>query len=1039
MRSKHKGRKRVVAKALWTAGVCVFVVVAASEVEALRDDSAALRASGFHQWGAITLFHGLPSDHVRVIAQAADGTMWFGTDSGLVKYDGRRIQRIATDGWVAGQIRALEIDADGALWIGTNSGAARLIKGEIKPIADTEGIAVTAIITPSPRRTIMTSEQGNVFYASLREDDSVAVQKITPENNPLLQIESRAGAPVQLTTLALVNGSLIVGTRSRGLLELSPDASAHDRIKEIISRPRAFFVNAIVTDARGQLWFGAETSPSDSGLFASPNLLHPAKVGAGTGTVTALKFNARGELWAGTDGNGVFRFRDSKRLDHFTFENTAGGLRSNHIYSVFVDREGVVWFGTDRGVSRYDPQGLRVEMISQNAWSNFARSLFRSTDGTLWCGTNRGLFARENEASGWREITQLAGKTVHAISEDPQGRVLVGTASGLFTGSKSPNRHAAGGGRQFARVDGGDNIRAIREFQGASYVASFGRGVERFDDQQLTVVWPPETADAGQREVTSLHGEGGRLWIGTAEAGVFSFDGKQASTNPDLGQLRGSAVWAITGTSDKALWFATSAGLYALKAGALRPVIERVDARDVVIASEQQEMVWCATSDDGLWKVLLDEQAGAIASKMSAEDGLPSQSAFAILPARRASGREASSAESRGEETLWIATARGLARYEPGHIPPAIAATRVMGKRLYTAEELGAGINLDYPQTSLALDVSAASSRCFPEQFQYAFSVLNDEGKQVAERLTRDSQLVIENLRAGRYRVTTRAFTNDLVASEPLSFGFQVAGAPFPWTQAALSALLILALAALWWGSRQNRRLSTTNQQLTATRLELANETERERRRIARDLHDQTLADLRRLMMLSDDLSSGSNGHSSALTGTSSLRDEIEAVSVEVRRICEDLSPSALSNVGLAAALEWALADAVSHLPAEKRFESNFVCAEELDEKLRLSPAAQIQIYRIAQEAITNVCKHSSATKVSLSVAIPADGGFLLELEDNGRGFDPASKAARVGRGLANIRSRASLIEARVTWATTREGGGVFTLRKLAVSESQQA
>lgn len=1024
-------------RALWTLGV-VFVFVAAPEVGALRNDQAALSASGVHQWGAITLFHGLPSDHVRAIAQDADGMMWFGTDAGLVKYDGRRIQRVATDGWVAGQIRALALDADGALWIGTNNGAARLIRGELKPIPDTEGIAVTAIIIPQPRRTIMTSEQGIVLDASLKEDGSVAVQKITPENNPLLQIESRAGAPVQLTSLAVVNGSLIVGTRSRGLLELNPDATAHDRIKEIISRPRAFFVNAIAADDRGQLWFGAETSALDSGLFASPDLLHPAKIGAGTGTVTALTFNVRGDLWAGTDGNGVFRFRDSRRLDQFTFQNTAGGLRSNHIYSVFVDREGVVWFGTDRGVSRCDPQGLRVEMISDNAESNFARSLFRSTDGTLWCGTNRGLFARDNEATSWREISQLAGKTVHAIYEDSRGRILIGTASGLFIGSMSSNKRAASDGRQFARVDGGDNIRAIREFQGASYVASFERGVERLDGQQLTLVWPAEGADSHQREVTSLHDEGGRLWIGTAEAGVFSFDGKQASTYPELDKLRSSAVWSITGTSDKTLWFATSTGLYAVKAGVLRPVIERADARDVVIASEQQELVWCATSDVGLWKVLLDEQAGAIASKLSAEEGLPSQSAFAILPAHRASEVNTSSPENRGDVMLWIATARGLARYEPGHIPPSIAATRVMGKRLYTTEELGAGINLDYPQTSLALDVSATSSRTFPEQFQYSFSVLNDESKPVAERLSRDSQFVIENLRPGRYRVTARAFTNDLVASEPLSFEFQVASAPFPWTQAALSVLLILALAALWWGSRQNRRLSTTNRQLTATRLELANETERERRRIARDLHDQTLADLRRLMMLSDHLSQGSNGHSSVSMGRTSLRDEIEAVSTEVRRICEDLSPSALTNVGLAAALEWALADAVSHLPAEKRFESNFVCEEELDENLRLTPAAQIQIYRIAQEAITNVCKHASASKVSLTVAIPADGGFLLELEDNGRGFDPASKAARVGRGLANIRSRASLIDARVSWSTTQEGGGVFTLRKLSVSESQQ-
>lgn len=58
----------------------------------------------------------------------------------------------------------------------------------------------------------------------------------------------------------------------------------------------------------------------------------------------------------------------------------------------------------------------------------------------------------------------------------------------------------------------------------------------------------------------------------------------------------------------------------------------------------------------------------------------------------------------------------------------------------------------------------------------------------------------------------------------------------------------------------------------------------------------------------------------------SKIRAEIESVSTEIRRICEDLSPSALANVGLGAALEWALADAVGHQPLEKKFEYEFVC-----------------------------------------------------------------------------------------------------------------
>jgi signal transduction histidine kinase len=336
-------------------------------------------------------------------------------------------------------------------------------------------------------------------------------------------------------------------------------------------------------------------------------------------------------------------------------------------------------------------------------------------------------------------------------------------------------------------------------------------------------------------------------------------------------------------------------------------------------------------------------------------------------------------------------------------------------------------LNLEYPQNSLALDVAAISSRTFPEQFQYSFSVLSGDGRVVREKRSRESQLLIDGLRPGSYQVVAYAFTNDLVASDSLRFQFSVAHAPFPWTSASLSVLLALALVAMWWGSRQNRRLFATNRQLADTRMQLANETETERRRMARDLHDQTLADLRRLMMLTDQLpaSERRNGHVEPLQ----FRAEIEAVSTEIRRICEDLSPSALANVGLAAALEWALADAVAHQPPEKRFEYEFVCDAGIEERLKVEPAAQIQIYRIVQEALSNTCRHSSATRVRLEVAIETTGDLLIKLEDDGCGID-ASRPGKAGRGLTNIRSRASLIEGSVSWSARPDGGTVFTLRK---------
>ncbi|HKY04242.1 MAG TPA: two-component regulator propeller domain-containing protein, partial [Blastocatellia bacterium] len=713
-------------------------------------------------------------------------------------------------------------------------------------------------------------------------------------------------------------------------------------------------------DSHGRPWFGAQTTEEDSGLYLSDDLFRPEKTGAGTGTVTALKFAPDGDLWAGTDGQGAFLYRGSRRIERFTFENTAGGLRSNRVYSIYIDREGVVWFGTDRGVCRYDPQSPFVESVSPHPESNFARSLFQTSDGRLWCGTNRGLYLRDRTSPVWVEVPELKGRAVHSIAEDPEGGLLVGTAGGLYRGTSGTakknsarlNSGATTGDRRFARiadpadvVSAVESVRAICKFRDAVYIASFGRGLERLEGTRRVLVWPTGSSNPLERQVVSLHAEGDeRLWIGTADAGAFVFDGMQVRTEPSLENLSGQTVRAIESNADGELWFATGAGLRVLKQGKLLAVLDGSDVRSVVISktSISQTAAWCATGNGGLYRVLLDEQAGPVIARLDAEQGMPSHNVFSIHSVQTGPG----------EEVLWIGTNRGVVRYSPGSVIPALSPTRVLGRRIFQAEEVRAGFTLEYPQNSLVLDVEALSSRTFPEQFQYAFSLFDDTGKQVRQKLSREAQFLMEGLQPGRYRVTVRAFTNDLTPSRPMEISFQVAGAPFPWTTTALSILLMLALFAVWWGSRQNVRLARSNaaleeanRQLGDTRLQLANETETERRRISRDLHDQTLADLRRLLLLTDQLPPGpaDNGHKSIEPAV--FRGEIEAVSTEIRRICEDLSPSVLTNVGLIAAIEWALSDAVAHLPGGRDFEYEFASGDTLEDQLQLPPAVQIQVY----------------------------------------------------------------------------------------------
>jgi signal transduction histidine kinase len=90
------------------------------------------------------------------------------------------------------------------------------------------------------------------------------------------------------------------------------------------------------------------------------------------------------------------------------------------------------------------------------------------------------------------------------------------------------------------------------------------------------------------------------------------------------------------------------------------------------------------------------------------------------------------------------------------------------------------------------------------------------------------------------------------------------------------------------------------------------------------------------------------------------------------------------------------------------------------------------------QEAVNNASRHSGATRVRLSAMVEANGALLIELEDDGCGFDASRVNGKPGRGLMNIRSRASLIDAEVNWTQPPAGGTRFTLRKAMASRQTE-
>lgn len=946
--------------------------------------------------------------------------MWFGTEAGLAKFDGRRTVAINDLALPAGRVLALLNAQDGALWIGTESGAARFSGGVFERINETAAQAITSIVE-ADGATFMSTEQGNVYECHVRGDNTVETRALLPE--PLRSADRDHPGPLPITSIVKANNRLFIGTLSLGLLEVEKDA-----VKRAPEVPATFFINALERDREGKLWAGGRAKKEEPGAFTGTDPATLKRTEIPTGPVMTLR-SIGDEMWIGTDGRGVFRVSKEK-TQRFTFDGTAGGLRSDHVYAIFADREGVIWFGTDRGVCRYDPHAPRVEPVGDNSDSNFVRALYQAGNGRTIAGSNRGLFVYDEKTATWNAVPGLGQNIIYAVAEDRAQRLLVASVSGFYV---SPRQATPLEQQQFSRLESGSlapdgvgSVRAIAQFNGATYFAIFGRGVERIDGGRASLNW--SNAAPNPHEVISLLADGDqRLLIGTAKDGVFASDGKTVRDEPALAILKGPAVRSMARTPDGSLWFGTSAGIYLCRTeGGCTLALQNVDARFVLaVQSQDTNEIWCGTRGNGLVRILLDPVVGPVVSELDSEQGLPSQNVFAVLPEKKADG----------SEVLLIGTNRGIARYEPGRLAPSLSATRILGKRVHAPSELPAGLNLEYPQNSLLLDVTAISSRTFPEQFQYAFTLTDNGGQTVRQKLSRDSQFTMEGLKPGKYTVTARAFTKDLTPSAPLSFSFTVAKAPFPWTSTALAILLALALLALLWAILERRRIVAfsaalvgANRELADARLNLANEAERERRRIARDLHDQTLADLRHLALLTDQIKA--NGEPSGKQ-SAALRSEIELISQEVRRICEDLSPSVLQNVGFAAALEFALSHAVQDAPAEKRFEYEFHCDEAIEERSELPPSVQMQIYRIVQEAVNNIWRHAGATEVKMFVNTSPQGDFSLRIEDNGRSFESQPTKAE-GRGLANMRARAGLIEAHISWQSREDGGTVFILTRKA-------
>lgn len=202
---------------------------------------------------------------------------------------------------------------------------------------------------------------------------------------------------------------------------------------------------------------------------------------------------------------------------------------------------------------------------------------------------------------------------------------------------------------------------------------------------------------------------------------------------------------------------------------------------------------------------------------------------------------------------------------------------------------------------------------------------------------------------------------------------------------------------------------------------------ESERKLLAADLHDQTLSDLREMALLARRLydKPPEAMTSEVRDGLAQIVAGVTAAMDEVRRAMESLSPSALDTLGLTPAIESCLERAST--AGDRVFATRFSCSIK-ESEINLSETEQLLLYRIVQEALNNISKHANASLVEI-VLMPAMGDMLIRVTDDGRGLTISSDLHRA-RGMGNMRYRAKLLGAQITWlSATGKQGTVVEIR----------
>lgn len=744
------------------------------------------------------------------------------------------------------------------------------------------------------------------------------------------------------------------------------------------------------------LWVGAVKKLfhySDGGLrvLDSRNGLPPSRI-------RTIGRDGYGDLWIGTESDSACRLVENR----FTCFTTTNGLSSNNVSQIFVDREKTLWLATDNaGLNRVTRQTIASFSKDAGLSATNVYPIMQDRSGAIWIGAFGALTrSAEGKTTNYLREDGLIFDHVQALLEDREGSLWIGSVGGL------------------TRFRNG-------KFEDFTEVLGFVKGRENF--------WAiHQTPD-------------GAIWVGTDNGLCRYFEDKVTNFSIDDG-LPGKEVKVIHESRDGSLWIGTIAGLAILRDGKLTPLTEKdgLAGNFVRTIYEDDAGLWIGTYDSGM-SLFRD---GRFARRITAENGLFSNGVFAILPDDQGNfwmssnqgiyrvsrqelidfadekigsvtsvafgksdgmlstecngGRQPAGIRAK-DGRLWFPTQNGVAIVDPNAIPhnplaPSLVIEDVMiqQKAVGQSPEL---ITVQPGEGDLQLNYTGLSF-IKPEQmrFRYRLEGLDDGWTDAGNRRT----AFYPYLPPGDYVFRVTAANSDGVWNlEGQSLTVRVLP-PFYrtfWFNVLVAAAVALIVFLLY--RRRIAVLERRREEQQAFALQLIASQEHERKRIAAELHDslgQRLVVIKNLalMFLNPGKLEPDPGKVESISSEAS--DAID----EVNQISNNLRPYQLDRIGLTKAVEALVRS------ARKASVINF--SSEIDDLDSFFPKdLEINFYRIVQECVNNVIKHSQAIDATVTVK-RSDSAVELRVSDDGVGFTPFRTESKTGGfGLIGLVERVQL------------------------------